>query len=59
MPRIHPKSDPEAVRALALLRGVALETRARLADEAPRRRGRDDASAAAGLSHGADAACDG
>ena len=30
-----PEEDPEAVAALALLRGVALETRARLADEAP------------------------
>ena len=33
---VHPpEGDPEAVAALALLRGVALETRARLADEAP------------------------
>ena len=30
-----PDDDPEAGSALALLRGVALETRARLADEAP------------------------
>ena len=33
---VHPpEEDAEAVAALALLRGVALETRARLADEAP------------------------
>jgi hypothetical protein len=33
---VHPPADdPEAVATLALLRGLALETRARLADEAP------------------------